>query len=145
MQDYPYAGMRLFQEPIIFRLLSHSYYHLIRIKEGSVWNYASVLYEKAFFIFGGMSNSKILREIGRLDAVTRTWSLAGSLNKPRDGHAVVFDGFQFLVIGGDGDFKTENCVPNETTVNCTEQQLGLDNYEAYFEIMLVDANYGNDC
>ena len=86
-----------------------------------------------------------LRKIGRLDAVTRTWSLAGSLKQARFGHAVVFDGFQFLVIGGNGDFKTENCFPNGTTITCTEQKFGLDTYHLYPELMLVDANFGNDC
>ena len=46
------------------------------------------------------SEDKVLGEIGRLDGVKRTCSLAGSLKRPRRGHSVVFDGTQFLVIGG---------------------------------------------
>ena len=86
-----------------------------------------------------------LRKIGRLDAVTRTWSLAGSLKQARFGHAVVFDGFQFLVVGSSGDSKPENCVPNGTTIFCTEQQLELNTYHVYPELMFVDKNYGKDC
>ena len=115
------------------------------ITEGSFSSYASVFYDQAFFIFGGASDSKTFGKIGRLDAVTRTWSLVGSLKQTRYGHAVIFDGFQFLVVGGSGDFKTENCVPNGTTITCSEQQLELINYYCYPELMLVDENYGKDC
>ena len=77
--------------------------------------------------------------------MTRTWSLAGSLKQGRRGHAVVFDGTQFLVIGGNGVLKTENCVPTGDTITCTQQQLGLDNYGYFPELMLVADNYGDDC
>ena len=77
--------------------------------------------------------------------MTRKWSLAGLLKQARRGHAVVFDGTQFLVIGGAGDVKTESCVLNGDTVTCTQQHSGLDYYHFYPEVMLFDANYGNDC
>ena len=67
------------------------------------------------------------------------------MKQARNGHAVVFDGTQFLVIGGQGDLKTENCVPTGNTITCTEQQLGLDKYTHFPELMLVDDNYGDNC
>ena len=76
--------------------------------------YASIFHDKAFFVFGG-TDADALSTIGRLDAVTRTWSLAGHLKRARYAHAVVFEGEKFLVIGGFGDFKTENCVLNIDT------------------------------
>ena len=114
----------------------------------------STYFEKAYYIFGGRttipSNNSPSSKIGRLDAVKRTWSLAGSLNKARDGHGVIFDGSQHLVIGGfasgyTGNFKTEVCDIIGETVTCTEQGEGLKNYEFYPELALVDDNYGNDC
>ena len=88
-----------------------------------------------------------MSEIGRLDAVTRTWSLAGYLKQARSGHGVVFDGEQFLIIGGGGDLKhTENCALNRNgKVTCTEQENGLRDYQLYPELMLVDDYFGNDC
>ena len=108
---------------------------------------ASIYFDKAYYIFGGRSsatdNSK---DIGRLDAVKRTWSLAGSLVQGRNGHGVIFDGRQLLVIGGyKGTYKTEVCDIIEETVTCTQQQNGLFNYEIYPELFLVDEDYGNDC
>ena len=117
---------------------------LIPIKDLHFCFYASVFYEQAFFIFGGYGH-ELLSQIGRFDAVTLTWSLAGSLKVPRSDHAVVFDGFQFLVIGGDGDFKTENCIPSGETITCTEQEFGLTDYKFYPELVIVDENYGKDC
>ena len=119
---------------------------LIPIKGVFLALFASVFHEEAFFVFGGKGDYwDDFGSIGRLDAVTLTWSLAGSLKQARNGHAVIFDGTQFLVIGGPGEFKTENCVPNGDTVTCTEQQKGFDHYYSYPELMLVDGNYGNDC
>ena len=63
----------------------------------------------------------------------------------RSGHAVIFDGSQFLVVGGGGDIKTENCALIGDTVTCTEQQFGLDDYSDYPELMLVEDDFGNDC
>ena len=70
--------------------------------------------------------------------------LAGHMKGARSGHAVIFDGAQFLVIGGYYR-KTQNCVPNGKTITCTEQQLGLGTYSAYPEFMLVDENYEKYC
>ena len=125
-------------------LFSHFWIILIPTKERFIYYHASVYHNEAFFIFGGW-NSNFISKIGRLDAVTRTWSLAGSLKQARSGHAVVFDGTQFLVAGGYGDFKTENCVPNGDYITCIEQELGLKYYADYPELMLLGENYGNDC
>ena len=115
--------------------------------------------KEAFYFFGGSSNDnayygdysedKVLGEIGRLDAVTRTWSLAGSLKQVRSGHAVVFDGTQFLVLGGYGyqeeKFEIGHCVVNGTKITCSGQQRLRGFYSDYPELMLVDDNYGKDC
>ena len=108
---------------------------------------ASVYHEQAYYIFGGRgSTDSYLTKIGRLDAVKRTWSLAGSLKQGRRGHGVIFDGEQFVVIGGyTGSLKTENCIISGETITCTQIGPGLDDYAYYPELALVDDNYGNDC
>ena len=57
-------------------------FQLIPKKEHSIGFYASIFHEKAFFIFGGEgSDSDFNSQIGRLDALTRKWSFAGSLKQ----------------------------------------------------------------
>ena len=126
-------------------------------KETLFGTYATIYHDQGFFIFGGENKPNgMIDAIGRLDAVTRTWSLVGSLKHARNGHAVVFDGEQFLVIGGLGDFpfnqstdavlKTENCVLNGDKLTCTENKSsGLYGYWLYPEVLLVDDNYEDDC
>ena len=133
----------------IFRNVINSHFTatfklLIPLKGTSIGNYASIFHVEAYLVFGGY-NGEDLSKIGRLDAETRKWSLAGTLKQARHGHAVVFDGDQFLVIGGYGDRKTENCVLTGDTISCTEQQNELHGYYYYPELMLVDVNYGEDC
>ena len=116
----------------------------------SLANYASIYFDQAYYIFGGSGknvygNVVVLSNIGRLDAVTRTWSLAGELNQGRHGHGVIFDEKQFLIIGGLGTYKTEICIPNGETVSCNQVGEALTDYAEYPELTLVIDDYGNDC
>ena len=129
---------------LIFFLLEKYRFH----KSGSYlgW-YASIYFDQAYYIFGGRgSTSSELTKIGRLDAVTKTWSLAGELNQGRYGHGVIFDQAQFWVIGGYKARNTESCIPNGETVTCTEVGEALNYwYSHYPELALVADDYGNDC
>ena len=122
---------------------------MIRIKVDHIFHYASVFHDQAFFIFGGFETFDYTvntKSIGRLDAVTQKWTLAGELKNIRAGHSVIFDGSQFLVIGGyPTTAKTENCIPNGSRVTCTEQQLAARDYAFNPELMLVGGDFGNDC
>ena len=88
-----------------------------------------------------------MKRIGRLDEATRTWSLAGSMKRARSGHSVVFDGENFLIIGGPGygDLKIETCSLDGGEVTCTDMPIALKKYYKYPEVMLVDDDFGNDC
>ena len=93
-----------------------------------------------------------IRKESSTTLVKRTWSLAGKLNQGRQGHGIVFDEGQFLVIGGHADhlkpdetLKTENCILNGGTVTCTRVGEGLSDYKYYPELALVANDYGIDC
>ena len=112
----------------------------------TIYYYASIYHSNAFYIFGGTTWNNNLENIARLDEVTQTWSLAGKLKSSRSGHGVIFDGSNFLVIGGYENQKTENCVLEGTVMTCIEQESpALDNYRAYPALFLTDNNYGDNC
>ena len=107
-------------------------------------SYAVVYHQRGFYIFGGTNDSP-QNTIARLDANTKTWSKAGSLITSRHAHGVIFDGDNFLVIGGAfGSFNNEVCTLNNSTMTCTEQSTALENYQYFPELFLVDENYGKD-
>ena len=134
---------------------------IIPIKANRIFGYATVFHNQAFYVFGGQGGlssafDHVLARfdgstltgtewIGRLDAITLKWNLAGKLKTSRHGLSVIFDGSQFLVIGGFGfrNEKTENCTPNGTKVTCADQQVGK--YRFYPELILVGDDFGNDC
>ena len=108
-----------------------------------IYYYASIYHSNAFYIFGGKNNRE---NIALLDEVTQTWSLAGKLKSGRYGHGVIFDGFNFSVIGGSGNHKTENCVLEGTVITCIEQESpALDDYLVYPALFLTDNNYSDNC
>ena len=135
---------------------------IIPIKANRIFGYATVFHKQAFYVFGGQGGlSDAFDEalarfygptltgtewIGRLDAITLKWNLAGKLKTKRHGHSVIFDGSQFLVIGGFGFWnnKTENCTPNGTKVTCADQQVGVQR-SLYPQLVLVGDDFGNDC
>ena len=61
----------------------------------------------------------------------------------RRGHAVTFDGENFLVIGGFGSFKNEVCTLSGN-VTCVELPAALDYYAYYPELFLVTEDFGKD-
>ena len=78
--------------------------------------------------------------------MTRQWSLSGKLQNGRDGHGVIYKGSSFLIVGGYGALKTEECVLNGTVMTCTEQRSpALDNYVYFPALFLTADNYGDDC
>ena len=77
-------------------------------------------------MFGGQANQNI---IARLDEVSTVWSKVGTLIQPRYGHAVVFDGTSFIVIGGNGSKNIERCLWKDSSMECT--QLGSSTYDYY--------------
>ena len=108
-----------------------------------IQNYASIYHSGAFYIFGGYPDTS---KISRFDPATHSWSLAGNLRSKRLGHGVVFDGWKFLVIGGSGSYKTENCILKGTVMTCTEQESpALNNYRYSPALFLTASNYGDYC
>ena len=122
---------------------------LILIEENGLGLYASAYHEGAFYTFfytyyGDYNEDKVLGEIGCCDT---DMELAGlNWNEPE---VVVFDGTQFLVLGGYGyqeeKFEIGHCVVNGTKITCSEQHLLRGYYYDYPKLMLVDDNYGKDC
>ena len=110
------------------------------------YGHASVYYNGAFFIFSGYPWTDI---IGKIDAVTHEWSIAGKINVERISHRVIMDGSVFLVIGGNngGDVcRTENCVFDGAVMTCSLQESSpLDNYKRNPKVFLTTDNYSEDC
>ena len=63
------------------------------------------------------------------------------MNSAREGHNVIFDGAQFLVIGGDGRYQTEKCTLANDQMTCAEQNPELNNYVDYPELYLVPSAF----
>ena len=92
-----------------------------------------IYFEGFFYVFGGT-------KINKLNAATHVWSKAGDLNTSRYGHNVIFDGRHFLVVGGRGTKKTEQCTITHEEVTCVEQAPQLTDYAFYPELFLVPGN-----
>ena len=69
-----------------------------------------------------------------------------SIRKIKRDLSAIFDGNIFLVVGGSGNKKTENCVLEGTTMTCTEQESpAVSGYQNDPALFLTADNYGDDC
>ena len=104
---------------------------------------AAVLYfHGGFFYFGGTNGNKDIARVARLDSETYTWNKLGMLSTARKTHNVIEVSGVFLIIGGDAtSLKTERCVYDNLTINCTEQDPTLDNYGNFPELFKASSDY----
>ena len=106
--------------------------------------YAVVHFEQAFIYFGGHSWANRYGEsiIAKFDSTTRQWSKIGNLVTGRAKHGAIFDGSNFIVIGGgSGRMKTEKCTLFDSTMTCQSQQNELTDYFDYPELFLVEDEF----
>ena len=112
--------------------------------EGFYCMYAVVHYEGSFIYFGGWdfwnTDGAV---IAKFDSTTRQWSHIGSLREGRTGHGAIFDGTDFLIVGGSDRYYTENCslFDNDSAMGCREQEPILNKYSDYPELFLVPGNF----
>ena len=73
---------------------------------------------------------------------------AGTLNFDRYLHGAIFDGANFLIIGGDvvlrKSWPMEVCSLQGITLSCTEQSTALEGDLSYPELFLVGQDFGKD-
>ena len=62
----------------------------------------------------------------------------------RQGHSVIYDGENFLVVGGVNSI-TEVCTLDELEMTCKERGSALREYIDYPALFLTADDYGNDC
>ena len=94
-----------------------------------------------YYVIGGRIDNRDSDVIGRLSATTKVWSLVGKLVTQRRQHNVIFDGNNLLVIGGEGEFKTEKCTTSSEQVSCIEQNPSLRYYSTYPELFLAPFDF----
>ena len=82
-----------------------------------------------------------LKTIARLMPSTNTWSNMGSLKQARQGHNVVYDGSNLVVVGGERLIKTEVCRLLNDEIFCVEQGPELFGYANYPELFLVSDTF----
>ena len=88
-------------------------YHLLKwlllvldcdsVKDHYIYSYASIYIKRDFFIVGGFIDGSKSNTVGRLDAVTWSWSIAGRLNTARIHHGVIWLNSKLIVVGGESN------------------------------------------
>ena len=112
----------------------------------SISDQAVVYVNSSYFYFGGYDDYPPKHAesiIARLDGLSYKWSKIGQLNEARDGHNAIYFNNHFLVVGGDGTYKTEKCVYNNNQMICYSQSPSLTEYAYTPELMIVYDDYCN--
>ena len=106
-----------------------------------VYDYSIVALNSSFHLFGGFSPAGYSNVIASFDTVVKRWIKFGKLNQARQGHRVIIQQDEFVVVGGFPGSGTERCTSNGKVLECTVFEPDLFNYIFYPELMLVPANY----
>ena len=103
-----------------------------------------------FYMFGGDSQWST-SIIAAFSTLTKQWKKMGELNTARDGHGVIIQRGEFIIIGGVETKKsgaspivpmsTERCTLTGDKINCVDVGPWLTNYWSYPEIMHVPHDY----
>ena len=143
IEDYPFA----WESKVIFANFDFFLIHNKGLVNFGM--YAALYHNSVFYIFGGITNLRadFSQTIAQLDTKTSTWSKVGNLKNGRWGHSAIFDGENFLIIGGwknyDSDpVNNEICTLKNSTMTCVEQSTTLKMY--FPELFLVAKNFGKD-
>ena len=100
-----------------------------------------MFYKSKFLFFGGHNGLTRTDEIYQLSSQKFYWKNIGKLNHSRHGHSVALVDNHFLVVGGNGYFKTERCKYSSDKIDCVEQEPKLNKWMFYPALMPVDDNY----
>ena len=108
-----------------------------------IFNAPIIFLDEAFYVIGGLADAFGTNIIGRLDASSKVWSNSGQLVTRRTGHNAIYDGFNLIVIGGDGPGarSTEKCTISNEKFTCSDQDPILNKYAYYPELFLVPEGF----
>ena len=136
---YPYSGLDTDSQS----LLSICTLRLFIRKE--VLARAAVIHAwRHFYVIGGWAGYEMDKTdiIARLDTINYEWSMAGRLTTARYWHGATVVDDIVLVVGGDGNLKTERCAKSENdNIECVEQEPRLYFYYKWPEMFIVDGDY----
>ena len=94
----------------------------------------------SFYVFGGDNSATSSGVIAMFDTIKMKWEKVGSLETPRQGHNVIYDGQKMIIVGGWGQegFNSEVCSHGaDNSVSCKSQPPKLTMYTFYPELFLV--------
>ena len=110
-----------------------------------IYDYAMLSVNNFFYVIGGFTGqgpdvefsyiNGYTNKIGRLNKITKNWTLVGELQSARSSHSAVFYDSYFLVIGGNIGYiaalATEKCNLIDDQITCTSQTPYLDDYSDF--------------
>ena len=100
-----------------------------------------------FYVFGGDSGYSFLRKpssmIAAFSTITKEWTQIGDLNTARNGHKVIVQKGEFIVVGGmDAGYRSERCkLTKDKSMQCTLFDPVMDGYYNYPGLIRVPDDF----
>ena len=102
-----------------------------------------------YILFGGIyPDSKSFYStnvIAKFDPSSNQWRKLGNFHNSRHGFGVIEIDQKFLVMGGQGNKRTELCEVKNETIVCTSREPTMANFRYNPEMMIVASDYANSC
>ena len=94
--------------------------------EETIWSYEMVPHKDGFIVFGGMYTGSdgfhATSVIAKFNPDSNTWSKLGNLMNTRHAFGMIQIGDEYLIVGGQGDKKTETCRLENDEMICNERE-----------------------
>ena len=105
----------------------------------TIFGFQILAYSDFFILFGGGSDGyiRITDVIAKFNPNSNKWSKMGNLQTQRFGLGVIKINEKFLVMGGLGEFFSEECEIKNETIKCASREPIMRDFNFYPNMMIV--------
>ena len=113
----------------------------------AIWTFEILSYSDSFILFGGFDSviTYSITTIAKFNPVSNEWTKLGSLQHDRHAFGIIEVHTKYLVMGGQGEMRTETCELKNEKIECTSREPTLNEFRFYPALMIVPSDYADNC
>ena len=113
----------------------------------TIVDYQLLSTEAGFILFGGYAEkiSKSSSTIAKFEPKKNKWTMLTNLQFSRHGFGVIEIEKMFVILGGEGQIRSETCQFTSKGLECKSREPTLTSFKNYPALMKIDPDFTNKC